>query len=305
MSQSSAISLRTKLALVIAMVLWASAFVGIRAGLESYTPGVMALFRFMVASVCMFVIYLFLPKRNRIHIRDIVWLIILGAVTLGIYHVSLNTGEKTIPSGTASFIISQSPVITTLFAVLFLKERPSLLCLGGMAISVVGICIIMFGGSAQVSFDIGAIFVLISAIAGSVYSTLQKIFLKKYHVIEVTAYVIWGATLALLIYLPQLPHEVANASITATLSVIYLGIFPAAIAYVAWSYALAEMPAVRASNFLYFMPLISTLLGWMLLSEIPLWTSLAGGLLALLGLWVVNHSYRRIDKAFIKKRCAL
>lgn len=293
MTKAKSISLKTKIALTIGMILWASAFVGIRAGLEGYTPGGLALMRFIVASICMFIICLFLPKRNKIKTSDICWLIILGAIALGIYHVALNQGELTVPAGTASFLISQSPVMTTILAVIFLKERLTLLCIVGMAISVFGVVLIMLGGDAQFKFDMGVFYVLLSAFAGSVYSVLQKIFLKKYHVIEVTAYVIWGATLALLIYLPGLSDQISNASMTATLAVIYLGIFPAAIAYVAWSYALAEMPASRAANFLYFMPLISTLLGWLCLGEIPLWTSLLGGLVALSGVWVVNHSYRK------------
>jgi drug/metabolite transporter (DMT)-like permease len=291
MSRSVAISFNVKIALTIAMVLWASAFVGIRAGLQSYSPGALALFRFVIASVCMYFIYMRLPNRNKIALPDILWMLALGAVAVGIYHVALNYGEILVPSGTASFIVSQSPVITTILAIIFLRERLTIYGFMGMAISVLGVTLIMLGGHAEFKFQIENFYILIAAVMGSVYTVLQKPFLKKYHAIQVTVYIIWGATLPLLFYLPELTQQITKASYTATWATIYLGIFPAAIAYVAWSYALNEMPASRASNFMYFMPVISTLLGWLCLSEVPLWISLFGGCIALFGLWLVNQSY--------------
>jgi drug/metabolite transporter (DMT)-like permease len=300
MDDRTSISFKVKIALTIAMVLWASAFVGIRAGLQGYSPGALALFRFVIASVCMYFIYMRLPQRNKMHYTDMIWLLILGAVAIGIYHVSLNYGEILVPSGTASFIISQSPVITTLLAIVFLRERLTVYGFAGMAISVFGVALIMLGGNAEIKFQVENFYILIAAVMGSLYSVLQKPFLKKYHAIEVTAYVIWGATLPLLFYLPELTQQITRASSAATIATIYLGIFPAAIAYVAWSYALTEMPASRASNFMYFMPVVSTLLGWLCLSEVPLWITLLGGSVALFGLWVVNQSYHWKKKVILK-----
>jgi drug/metabolite transporter (DMT)-like permease len=204
MSNSTLISFKSKLALAIAMILWASAFVGIRAGLQSYSPGALALFRFTIASVCMYFIYMRLPNRSKMELTDIIWLLVLGAVAIGIYHVALNYGELLVPSGTASFIISQSPVITTLLAIIFLRERLTFFGVLGMAISVFGVALIMFGGNADLKFQVENFYILLAALMGSLYSVLQKPFLKKYHAIEVTAYIIWGATLPLLFYLPEL-----------------------------------------------------------------------------------------------------
>lgn len=287
------ISLKTKLALVITLVLWASAFVGIRAGLVGYSPGVLALFRFLIASACLWVIYLYLPiTRNKINKLDAFWLLLLGAISVGGYHLALNTGELSVASGTASFIISQSPIVTTALAILFLRERLNWGAFLGMAISIFGVTLIMLGQDSEFQFDSGNLYILAATFVGSIYMVLQKPFLKKYHAIEVTAFVIWGATLPLLFYIPGLSHEIVNAPLSATLSTVYLGIFPAAIAYATWSYVLAEMPASRAANFMYFMPIIATLLGWVCLNEVPTWTVLFGGIVALLGVWLVNESHR-------------
>lgn len=87
-----------------------------------------------------------------------------------------------------------------------------------------------------------------------------------------------------------------QASWTATLVIVYLGIFPASIGYIAWSYALARIPASRAVSFLYFMPFVATLLGWLWLSEVPKLLSVFGGVVAIFGVWLVNQSYAKLAK---------
>lgn len=290
MSTSVFFSLKTKMALAIAIILWASSFVGIRAGLEGYSPGALALLRYLIASLCMLFVYLRLPTKARFERTDFCLLLLFGAIGLGLYNVALNYGELTVPSGIASFIISQSPLITVIIAVTYFGEAFSIFTLVGVLISILGVGIISIGEHGSIHLGSGMVAILIATLVNSLYSNLQKPFLNKYHAIDVTVFIIWGCTLALLIYLPNLIHEIPHASVHATLSAIYLGIFPAAIAYLAWSYALAEIPASRAVSFLYFMPIIATLLGWLWLGEMPGILSLMGGLIALLGVWVANRN---------------
>lgn len=285
-----AFSLKTKIAITIAVILWASAFAGIRAGLHDFSPGSLALLRFLIASICMGIIYFILPNKSFISMRDKGILILIGAVGLGCYHFALNTGELTVPSGMASFIISQSPIVTAFFAIIFLKEQIGIKIFLGMLISIIGVGLISWNDLGQSHFYLGIFYVFIAAVMGSFYSVMQKRLLNKYHVIAVTTYAIWGCTLSLLYYLPQMLVDLHKASFAATSAVIYLGIFPATIAYVAWSYALKEMPASRAVSFLYFMPVIATFLGWVWVHEVPTLLTVVGGLIALLGVWVVNTS---------------
>lgn len=286
---------KTKLSLALVIFLWASAFVGIRAGLQGYSPAGLALLRYLVASGCMAIVYFRLPERNALPFRDVVALLLIGALGIGFYNIMLNYGEQSISSGMASFIISQSPIITAIFAISFLGEPINRKRVMGFMVSVIGIILIAVGEKGGFKWDISIAYILSATLAGACYSILQKPFLKKYHAIEATTYVIWGGTLFLLFYTSQLEHDLTHASLSTTLTVAYLGIFPAAVGYVAWSYILAEIPASRAASFLYFMPFVATLLGWLWMGEMPMWLSLLGGLLAIAGVWLVNHSYKRVE----------
>lgn len=285
------VALKTKLILILGVTLWASAFAGIRAGLEGYTPGALALLRFSIASICMAILYSRIPKKIPMTWRDRILLLLNGMFGLGFYNIALNYGELEVPSGIASFIISLSPLVTVILALFFLGETITIQMVFGMLVSIFGAAIIMFGKTHHFAMQVALFYVFIAMVIGGVYSVLQKPFLRKYHAIAVTSYIIWGAALLLLIFTPQLLSNIRTASLHATCSIIYLGIFPATGGYIAWSYALKEMPASQASNYLYLMPMIATLIGWAWLGEIPTVLSLTGGMVALLGVWIV--SWRR------------
>jgi drug/metabolite transporter (DMT)-like permease len=249
----------------------------------------------------MAIIYYRMPSRNVVRTRDGLALMGVGAIGIGVYNITLNYGELTVSSGMASFITSQAPIITTILAIIFLGERANKFRILGFLISIAGVALIAMGENGGLTLDTSILYVLIATLAAGLYSVLQKPFLKRYHAIEVTTYIIWGATLFLSIYTKQLQYDLMHATLNTTLTVVYLGIFPAAIAYLAWSYVLAQIPASRAVSFLYFMPFVATLLGWLCLDEVPILMSVIGGLLAISGVWIVNQSYRWVSVSIPEK----
>lgn len=283
---------KIKLIIVGTIFLWASAFVGIREGLHTYSPEGLALFRYLVASICMAFFYYRLSDKKKIFWPDKCILLAIGIIGIGIYNISLNYGELTVPSGIASFIVSQSPIFTTILAVIFLGESLTPLRVLGFVVSLLGVSVIAFGQTHGVHWSISFLYVLIATCAGGLYTVFQKPFLRKYHPVEATTYVIWGGTLFLMLYFPALKHDFNHASFSSTLTIIYLGIFPAAIAYVGWTHILSQMPASRAVSYLYTMPFVATFLGWICLGEVPVIWTLIGGLLAIIGVWLVNYSYQ-------------
>lgn len=284
------ISIKAALAIITTVTLWASAFVVIRIGLQGYHPGSLALLRYLIASAGMLVLYLMSPKRSKIAPKDILPLALTGIIGIGIYNITLNYGEVSVTAGISCFIVSMIPVAVMLLAVLFLGEVVSLKRWIGFIISVCGVTIIAIShSSGDERLDRGIIYLLIAMLSGGIYSVLSRVLAVKYRPIELTAFIIWSGTLLMLIYLPDLHKDLHTATLKSTLAVIYLGIFPAIGAYAAWSYVLRYIPASRASSYLYAMPLVATLLGWLLLSEVPHWLGLVGGIIALLGAYIANQ----------------
>jgi drug/metabolite transporter (DMT)-like permease len=291
----TSLTLRTKLALLTTVVLWASAFVAIRAGLQGYSPGGLALLRFLIASIAMYAIF-YGSRKKRLPIakRDLYRVLFAGAIGIGCYNIALNYGEILVPSGMASFIVGQMPVVTTILAVLFLRERINRYGLIGMALSAGGVALIALSHRAGFGFYLSIFYVIFACIAGGLYNILQKPLLQKYKAIHLTAYAIWGGTIVLSVFIPNLIHDLQYAPLKSTLIVVYLAIFPGVIGYSTWGYALGKIPASRAASFLYSMPIFATLIGWVWLGEVPAIMAFVGGLVALVGVWMVNHSYKRL-----------
>lgn len=227
-------------------------------------------------------------------LRDIPAVFIAGFLGIAVYQVALNYGEVKVTAGAASLLVNSEPMLTALLAVIFLHERLKVLAWVGVLVSFVGILLIALGESGGLQLEPAAFLVLLAALGSSAYFVYQKPYLRRYTALEFTAYAIWAGTLLMLVFAPGLPAAISSAPFDATLAVIYLGIFPAAIGYVAWAYVLSRLPASYASNFLNLIPVLAILIGWAWLGEIPTWLSLIGGVIAFSGVILVNISEQRI-----------
>jgi drug/metabolite transporter (DMT)-like permease len=284
---------RVPTALAVTTIFWASAFAGIRVGLEAYGPGQVALMRFLVASVVLAgyaaITRMRLPER-----RDLPAIFLAGFLAFTVYHVALNYGEVTVSAGAASILINTAPLFTALLAVTFLGERLRALGWVGMAVSFAGAALIALGEGEGISLDARAFLVLLAAVSSSVYFVFQKPYLEKYGALAFTTYAIWAGTLLTLVFLPGLITQLQAAPAGTTLAMVYLGVFPTAISYVTYAYAFSRMAASRAVSFLYLIPVLAYLIAWVWLDEVPTLLSVVGGILTLSGVLIVNTRGRRL-----------
>lgn len=88
---------------------------------------------------------------------------------------------------------------------------------------------------------------------------------------------------------PNTLSVVAQAPLRATLAIVYMAIFPGIIAYLCWSYALANVPAARAGSYLAIIPITATIIAWVWLGEIPSVIALVGGIVIVIGVLLVNR----------------
>jgi drug/metabolite transporter (DMT)-like permease len=278
---------KTWAAVVIALLLWASAFAGIRVGLESYGPGEVALLRFGTASAALFV-YATATRMKLPQRRDLPVVVAAGLAGITFYHVALNYGEQTVTAGAAALIIASVPIFTAILSTMLLGERISPWGWVGIVVSFVGVALISFGDESGIGFDPGALLVLFAALAAAVYMVVSKRPLGRYGAVEFTTYAIWAGTVPMLVFLPGLIDQMPRASTESTLAVVFLGVFPGAVAYVLWSYGLARMPASILAAFLYVQPVNAIVIAWLWIGEVPTVLTIAGGAVAIAGVVLLN-----------------
>ncbi len=270
----------------VTVVLWASAFVAIRHAVLSYSPGALALGRMLAGTLTLAVVLLIrregLPPRAA-------WpgIVISGVLWFGIYMIALNWGEQEVDAGTAAMVVNIGPIMIAVLSGLFLKEGFPRRLLIGMAVSFAGAVVVGFsmseGGGASI---LGVALCVVAAVAWAVATIVQKPALKHASALQVTTFGCLIGAVTCLPFAGQLVTQAAEAPLSATLNVIYLGVFPTALAFTTWAYALARTTAGKMGATTYVVPAIVILMAWALLGETPTWLALAGGALCLAGVAV-------------------
>jgi len=275
---------------MITIIMWSSAFPGLRYSLEYYSPLAIMLLRFLIASATLLLIGA-IRKTRLPEKKDLPKFAVAGLVGIFMYMILLNYGSVTVVSGVASFIIASSPVFTIILSRLVLKEIVRPIAWIGVAISFCGLVAIMLSQTSEFSFSLGVLLILGAAISTSGHNVMQRSFLKKYTALEATTYTVLAATVFMLAFAPSLIRELPSSPIDVNLVVAYMGVFPAGLGYLTWSIALSNAEKTTyVTVFLYLSPFLSSLLGFFWLGEtFSMWT-LLGGLVIIAGMALTNLS---------------
>jgi len=282
------------LMMTIMVVVWACAFPFIKIALDDLSFINLAIMRFLVVCIVLIAILMSQPKRfSPLQKKDILPIFLLGFFGVMVYHLGLNYGEQYISPGAASLIIATIPVIIVILAVMFLKEKLTLKKLSGITLALCGVLIISFWGTRNASIEInyifGALGVFIAAFMGALYTVAGKKLLERYTALSLTVYAMLLGSIGLLPFLStSLIEEVTTMSTNSLIAIIFLGVCSTVVGYIIWYVALELKTASEVSVYLYGIPVISTILSYILFGDEITFLFVFGGVLVITGLAIVN-----------------
>lgn len=273
----------------VTLVLWASAFVGIRHLGHTFSPGALTLGRLAVASLALGV-GVVLTGWKRPTPSQWARLAVIGVLWFGVYNLALNEGERRVDAATAALLIQLSPIIVALLSVVVLGERLNRWLALGIGVAFGGVALIALGNSPGDHRDLlGVGLCLLAALVYAVSLVAQKPLMADLSALQVT----WAAcTIGLIATLPwagQLGSEAGTASAADLGWLAYLGVFPTAVAFTTYAFALRHMSASSLGVTTYLVPPIAALMSWLLLSEAPTAMAWVGGALCMVGVAIARR----------------
>lgn len=282
-------NISSKVASFITVFFWASAFVLTKYVLKFIDVNTLAVVRYFLAgSVLIFIV---IKKRISFpKIVDLPFFFLAGFFGFSGYFVIFNMAINLISPSTASVINALSPAFTSIISYFLFKEKIKLIGWFSLFISFLGILILTLWDG-QLSINIGIIYMFIASILISMYNVSQKWLSKKYDSFQVTAYSMIFGSFQLLIYSPKSLLNVVNFDFIVLLSVIYMGIFSSVIAYILWTRALEiSKTTTEVTSFMFVTPVLATIMGIILLGDIPKISTFIGGIIVVLGMLLFNKT---------------
>ena len=278
----------TFLSYLFTIILWGSAFPMIKIALNDFISESLSAFRLILATIILlpFVIIKKLPTPE---LRDIPVIFILGFCGFVIYHTALNFGETLISAGISGILVSTTPIFSSALAYIFLKEHFSKWNWLSSLVAFIGISIISISKDDYTTINVlGVFIILLASFSESLYFTFQKKYIEKYGFIAFTLYTIMASSPFMLIFIPEIINDIHGATFTSIVSVLYLAIFPTIIPYVLLAYIVKSVGVSDATMSLYLTPIVSLLLSYLLLDELPTTLAIIGGIITLLGVSLSN-----------------
>ena len=272
---------------LITIFCWTIAYILTKLTLAYFSPLSLALLRYAVASIALLIVVIagkIKPPKS----KDIFWFVLSGIFGFFLYMVTFNTGAVSVTAATSSVIIATVPIITAFFARFIYKEQLKGYQWAAIAIEFLVILLLTLMGGAF-STNQGVLWLIVAAFLLSGYNLIQRRLTKEYSSIQVSAYSILIGTFFLLIFTKAAVQEIQTAPPIQILYIIIMGVFSSALAYVCWAKAFAKAEKTSmVSNYMFLTPLLTTVLGFLVIHEIPELPTIIGGIVIIFGVLLFN-----------------
>lgn len=267
---------------------WGSTYIGIRLGVETIPPFLMAGVRFLIAGSVVLAWESGLawrlrgdptvPEVERPHLptrrewRDSA---IVGGLLLfgGMGMVAL--GEKTVPAGIAAILIALLPVWVAVLGRIFFGERLPVAAVVGIVVGLAGVIILVgpFGAAGKMAFDpFGIVCLLLSPLcwgSGSLYSSHRAV-LPRRPLTATGVQMICGGVFLLVgsILVGELAtFDVAAVSTRSWLGLVYLTTIGSLVGFTTYVWLLRVAPLPKIATYAYVNPVVAFVLAGILLGE--------------------------------------
>lgn len=279
-----------------AIVVWGVSFIATKIALQDISPVTVVWLRFLIGII---ILGVFANTRNELRIptiKDGMELAYLGFLGIALHQWLQSSGLVTSEASTTAWLVSTTPVFMALLGWMFFKEKLSWQIIGGILLATIGVLLVVTKGDVAsiVTGNFGSpgdVLIIISAPNWALFSVMSRPILNRFSALKVTFYVLLFGWLMTSVQFIIGKHwvEIPQLSSAGWVSIIFLGIFCSALAYIFYNDGIKAFTSTQVGVFLYLEPVVATIVAAIVLSERVVLASLAGGAFIVLGVWLVNR----------------
>ena len=275
--------------MLLAVAIWASAYIKVKDTLLQLPPNTIAFMTFLVAGIPLG-LYLLFTKQPKIKKSDWIRLAFCGLTGFSLYEGLQNTALQYAGPTDAAILTCMSPVFIALLAWLLLKEKISKGQTLGIIIAFVGSVVVATSGSltglaVNPQRIYGDALLILSGMSWALYCIKIKPLLEAYPETTVLAYTNFAGALFLL---PMCIGDMrtihlASVNLSGWLNILYLGLCVQALAYLLWNLAYSRVKTLTAAAYVYLIPVLTAIMSTIYYKQLPGWATIIGGGIVILG----------------------
>lgn len=283
-----------------AVVVWGASFIATKVALREVGPLTVVFLRFAIGVVVLAVAVVQRRELARVKAQDLALLSLLGLQGITLHQWLQSTGLVTSAASTSGWIVAATPVFMVILGVLALSERLAALQVVGIVAAAIGVATVVTSGNPAALLAgrltaPGDLLIVLSAPNWAVFSVLSRRAMKRHPAARFTFLVMatgWLGSAVLLGFGPGL-SEIPRLSLHGWLAIAFLGLACSGLAYICWNDALNRLGAARSGALLYLEPLVAQGVAAVVLGERLHGGTIAGGMVILLGVYLVNRAGER------------
>jgi drug/metabolite transporter (DMT)-like permease len=295
--------LRAHAALILMVIIWAVNFAVAKLALSRITPLAFNALRFPLAGLALYVLLrvkgpITLPEEG-----DRLRVFLLGLLGNVVYQQCFIFGLSHTHAGTASVLLAGTPLLTALLSAAVGHEHVSPRVLIGVLCTVLGIGLVVWfqpvQGGETTSTLIGPALMLGASVLWAIYTVGSRGLIKRYGALPVTAWTLWvGAALIPLVGLPSvLRTDFSSFRFFIWAAIVYAGVLSIAVAYLIWYTGVAVLGNTRTSTYSNLVPVLTLIVAWIWLGEVPHPGQLAGAAVIISGVTLAQWQGGRAPAA--------
>lgn len=294
--------------MLMAIVMWAGAFIAGKLGTGELSPLMLTFFRFLFATMVIFPIMIAKEKDQwRIGLRDIIDILPLAIVGMIGYHMFFFTALRHTTATNASMINAINPLLTAILASILLKERLSGVQLLLILTALMGVILTVINWDIynliHFQVNIGDLIMFCGTSCWAVYSIMVKKVIRNFSPLKLTAYTF---LLTIVLLLPSVLMNLGESNLssigsTTWLAVLYMSIFPTVIGYTIQQLAIKEIGPARTAQFINLVPFTSMILAFLFLGEPITILNIVSGLVIVSSVFLYTKVSQKSQAPIVEK----